>query len=62
MGYPIKARQELAFWATFRQMAERASHQAPARHGAYSAYRLVAEDAARKQEYWRSISAGSAAK
>ena len=62
MGYPIKPRQELAFWATLRQMAERASYEAPARDGAYRAYRLVAEDAARKQEYWRSISAGGGTK
>jgi len=56
MSYPIKPRQELAFWATLRQMAEKASYQAPAMDGAYNAYRLVAEHAAQKQEYWQSIS------
>ena len=56
MGYPIKPRQELAFWATLRQMAEKASYQAPAVDGAYNAYRLVTEHAAQKQEYWQSIS------
>ena len=60
MSYPIKPRQELAFWATLRQMAERASYQAPPVDGAYSAYKCVAEHAAQKQEFWRTISgAGS---
>ena len=59
MGYPIRPRQELAFWSTMHRMAERAAHQAPARDGAYKAFRLVAEDAAEKEAYWISVSSAS---
>jgi hypothetical protein len=54
--YPIQPRHELAFWATFHRMLERAAHQAPAREEAYKAYLIVGEHAAEKAEYWRVIS------
>jgi hypothetical protein len=56
MNHPIRPRQELAFWATLRQMAQKAACQASPRDGAYDAYRVVVEHAAERQEFWRSIS------
>ncbi len=51
----MKPRQELAFWSTFRLMAEKASYQAPAEEGAWQAFRAVADHAARKAEYWDTV-------
>ena len=51
----MKPRQELAFWSTFRLVAERASYQAPAQAGAWQAFRTVADHAGRKADYWRSV-------
>jgi hypothetical protein len=51
----MKPRQQLAFWATLQRMAEKASYEAPARDGAWQAFRTVAERAAVKAQYWRSI-------
>src|SRR4051812_38253459 len=46
----MKPRQELAFWSTFRLMAERASHQAPAEAGAGRGFKTVADHAASKAD------------
>src|SRR3954454_23229457 len=51
----MKPRHELAFWSTFRLMAEKAAFQAPAQEGAWQAFRTVADHAARKADYWKVV-------
>ncbi len=51
----MKPRQELAFWSTFRLMAEKASYQAPAKAGAWQAFRTVADHAADQADYWKIV-------
>jgi hypothetical protein len=51
----MNPRQELAFWSTFRLMAEKASYEAPAKAGAWQAFRTVAVHAAHKADYWKAV-------
>jgi hypothetical protein len=58
-GVLMNPRHQLAFWSTLGRMAEKASYEAPARDGAWQAYRTVVDHAAQKTEYWRAVTAAA---